>query len=100
MHWFWTNSVTTTRSESHIKAPTLPTACGSLPPEGACFILGRPCDETNPHVWGSRGSIHQAFGVGFNLGQGVTGGPNGQCLFFLWQQQPGLQVGCQTPTLY
>ncbi|MEO7887112.1 MAG: GNAT family N-acetyltransferase, partial [Polaromonas sp.] len=30
------------------KAPTLPTSCGSLPPEGAHFALGRPGGETGP----------------------------------------------------
>ncbi len=30
------------------RAPTLPTACGSLPPEGARFDLGRPGVETVP----------------------------------------------------
>ena len=27
-------------------APTLATACAALPPEGACFALGRPGGET------------------------------------------------------
>jgi len=30
----------------NLMAPTLPTACGSLPPEGARFDLGRPGGET------------------------------------------------------
>jgi aminoglycoside/choline kinase family phosphotransferase len=30
----------------NLMAPTLPTACGSLPPEGAHFSLGRPGGET------------------------------------------------------
>ena len=31
-------------------APTLPTACGSLPPEGARFALGRPGGKTDAHT--------------------------------------------------
>jgi general secretion pathway protein H len=30
--------------------PTLPTSCGSLPPEGAVFSLGRPGGKLDPHA--------------------------------------------------
>jgi len=50
-------------------APTLPTSCGSLPPEGALFSLGRPGGETvAPTLPTSCGSLPPE-GALFSLGR-------------------------------